>query len=72
MRALFRGQDVVWIGTRCLTLGIPGIVSAGCIFGRAVPDDSISYDSKTREIGSGIVRSDLPTLLIASRPPQLP
>ena len=51
MRALSRERDVVWIGTRCLTLGIRGIASAGCIFGTPVPDDSISYDSKTREIG---------------------
>ena len=50
MRALFRGRDVVWIGTRCLTLGIRGIASAGYIFGTAVPDDGISSDLKTREI----------------------
>ena len=72
MRAPFRGRDVVWIGTRCLTLEIRGIASAGCIFGRPVPGESISYDSKAREIGSGIVHSDLPTLLISLRPPQLP
>ena len=71
MRALFRGRDVVWIGIRCPTLGIRGIASAGCIFEMPVPDDSISYDS-TMEIGSGIVRSDLPTLSISLRPPQLP
>ena len=72
MRALFRGRDVVWIGTRCLTLGIRGIASAGCTSGTPVPDDSISYDFKTIDIGSGIVRSDLPTLLTSSPPPQLP
>ena len=48
MRALFRERDVVWIGTRCLTLGIRGIASAGCIFGTAVPDNSISYDSRNQ------------------------
>ena len=50
MRALFRGRDVVWIGIRCLTLGIRETASAGYIFGTPVPDDSISYDLKTREI----------------------
>ena len=38
MRALFRGRDVVWIGTRCLMLGTRGIASVGYTSGTPVPD----------------------------------